>query len=43
MSYLNEQLHQGSECAGCRSLHATIDGDAEEAAGEAQVAAGVAV
>lgn len=43
MSYLNDQLHESSESAGHRSLHTTSDDEAEEAAGEAQVAAGVAV
>lgn len=43
MSHLDQQLGQGSEPAGRRSLRAAADDEAEEAAGEAQVAAGVAV
>lgn len=43
MSHLDQQLGQGSEPAGRWSRRAAADDQAEEAAGEAQVAAGVAV
>lgn len=42
-SYLDEQLHQVPEAAGCRPLPGAADDDAEEAAGQAQVTAGVCV
>lgn len=42
-SYLEEQFHQVSEAAGCWPLPRAADDDAEEAADEAQVTAGVRV
>lgn len=42
-SYLDEQFHEVPEAAGSWPLPSTGDDDTEQAAGEAQVTAGVCV